>query len=333
MASNVVEAFNEFMKNSVDLDKDETAKARSSRDWLVEQILLFPTKDAKFPDIYSDKNIFYGSFSRRTKKRPLDDIDMMICMKADGCTYNELSDKIEITVPETATRYRDYLNEGTNILNSRKVINAFVSKLAGIPQYKNADIKRTLEAATLNLQSYDWTFDIVPCFFTSEDAFKKTYYIMPDGKGNWMKTDPRKDKERIDEVNIKHKGQILKVIRAIKYWNKRPTMPTMSSYLIENMVLDYYANTTTTATQFVDVEVVKIFQDLKSRIYSSVIDPKGIQGDLNTLPYAEKVKIAERAKLDWTRATEGRLLEENNEEEKSINKWREIFGDEFPKFN
>lgn len=333
MANNVVEAFNEFMKDSVDLDKDETVKARSSRDWLVEQILLFPSKDVKFPDIYTEKNIFFGSFSRRTKKRPLDDIDMMICMKADGCTYNEFSDKIEITVPETATRFRDYVNEGTNILNSRKVINAFVSKLASVPQYKNADIKRTLEAATLNLQSYDWTFDIVPCFFTSEDANKKTYYIMPDGNGNWMKTDPRKDKERIDEVNTKHKGQILKVIRAIKYWNKRPTMPTMSSYLIENMVLDYYANTSNLATQFVDVEVVKILQDLKSRIYSSVIDPKGLQGDLNTLSYAEKVKIAERAKLDWTKATEARLLEEQKEEEKSINKWREIFGDEFPKFN
>lgn len=333
MASNVVEAFNEFMKNSVDLDKDETTKARGSRDWLVDQILVFHTKDTKFPDIYKEKNIFYGSFSRKTKKRPLDDIDMMICMKADGCTYNEFSDKIEISVPETTTRFRDYVNEGTNVLNSRKVINAFVSKLADIPQYKNADIKRTLEAATLNLQSYDWTFDIVPCFFTSEDAYKRTYYIMPDGKGNWMKTDPRKDKERIEAINAKHNGHILKVIRAIKYWNKRPTMPTMPSYLIENMVLDYYENLTIETTQFVDVELVRIFNDLKTRVYLTINDPKGIQGNLNSLTFEERNKIAERAANDYSKSIEARQLEDNKEMEKSINKWREILGDNFPKFN
>lgn len=79
----------------------------------------------------------------------------MICLKADGCTYIEYTDKIEINVPENATRFKDYVNEGTSILNSRKVINAFITKLTGIPQYKKAEIKRNLEAATLNLESYD----------------------------------------------------------------------------------------------------------------------------------------------------------------------------------
>jgi hypothetical protein len=95
MAKTVVEAFNKFMADTVNLDPDRTKKARGSRDWLVGQIGAFPDDDTKFPNIYTEKNIFYGSFSRRTKKRPLDDIDIMICLKADGCTYNEYTDKLK----------------------------------------------------------------------------------------------------------------------------------------------------------------------------------------------------------------------------------------------
>ncbi|MEI6056690.1 MAG: nucleotidyltransferase, partial [Lentisphaerota bacterium] len=240
MAKTVIEAFNKFMTDTVNLDSDQTKKARGSREWLVGQIETFPNDDTKFPSIYSEKNIFFGSFSRSTKKQPLDDIDIMICMTADGCTYNESTDKIEINVPASATRFKDYVNEGTTILNSRKVINAFITKLTGVSQYKKAEIKRNLEAATLNLESYDWVFDIVPCFFTTEDIYKRTYYIIPDGSGNWKKTDPRIDSDRLFKLNKAHEGNLLNVIRAIKYWNARPTMPSIGSYLLENMILDYY---------------------------------------------------------------------------------------------
>ena len=134
MIITVIQAFDKFLADTVNLDPDKTKKARGSREWLVGQIETFSVGDGMFPDIYKERNIFYGSFSRNTKKRPLDDIDIMICMKANGCTYLEANDKIQITAPDTATRYIAYVNEGTNILNSRKVINAFLAKLAKIPQ-------------------------------------------------------------------------------------------------------------------------------------------------------------------------------------------------------
>lgn len=332
MAQTVIQAFNKFMANTVNLDPEETKKARGSRDWLMGQMQTFPDGDKKFPEIYMEKNIFFGSFSRSTKKRPLDDIDIMICLKANGCTYNELPDKIEINVPETATRFLDYIKEGTNILNSRKVINAFVSKLIDIPQYKNAEIKRNLEAATLSLQSYDWIFDIVPCLFTTEDALKRTYYIIPDGSGNWKKTDPRLDKERLSNLNTAHDGHILNVIRAVKYWNNRPTMPTMGSYLIENMVLNYYSEQTTKASEFVDIELVKVFLEIHKRVFNAVNDPKNIQGNLNNLTYEEKKKISDRAYSDYVKAFNARQFERQKNEKDSINLWIEIFGDQFPKY-
>lgn len=332
MAITVIEAFNEFQNHTVNLDPERTKKARSSRDWLVGQIGTFSDKDERFPYIYTEKNIFYGSFTRRTKKRPLDDIDMMICLKANGCTYYDYSDRIEITVPDSATRFLDYRNEGTSILNSRKLINAFVQKLSDVPQYKSADVKRNLEVATLNLTSYDWVFDIVPCLFTTPESDGRTFYLIPDGKGNWKKTDPRIDRDRLISLNSSHDGNILNVIRIVKYWNKRATMPSMSSYLLENMIIEYYVGKTTKASKFVDVELVDVFRDLSSRVYNTINDPKSIQGNINDLSYDEKVKIAKRSYDDYAIALNARELEQSKDMRGSINKWREIFGNEFPKY-
>ena len=332
MATTVIQAFNQFLAGTVNLDSEKTKKARGSRDWLIGQIEHFSDDDEKFPVIYSEMNIHYGSFARRTKKRPLDDIDIMICIKANDCTYIEYADRIEITAPDTATRFIDYRNDGTKILNSRKLINKFVDKLFAIPQYKKAEIKRNLEAATLNLYSYDWVFDIVPCFFTIVDAFGKTYYIIPDGKGNWKKTDPRIDKQRLIELNTTHDGNILNVIRTIKYWNKRATMPSISSYLLENMIIEYYLTKSTKASQYVDMELGNVFLDLYSRVYNTINDPKGIQGNINNLSSDEKLKISQKAYSDYSIAFEARKLENEKDMKGSINKWIEIFGDKFPKY-
>jgi hypothetical protein len=330
MPKTVNGAFDEFLKETVNLDKDETTTARSSRNWLLEQITLFGS-DTTFPKLWQEYNIHFGSFARRTKIRPLDDIDLMIGLSAQGATYTKYTDRIEIIVnPET--NLKSFCKNDSNILNSIKVINKFVSKLSGVSQYKNAEIKRNQEAVTLNLKSYDWTFDIVPCFFTSTEIYNRTYYLIPDGKGNWKKTDPRMDRDRTQTINQKHSGYVLNVVRIIKYWNKRPTMPTMSSYLLENLILNYYDSQVNCASQYVDIEIPNILNYISTNIYYNVNDPKNIQGNINSLSYEEKVKISDRAKLDYQKSIDARKLENDNEHEKSIKKWTEIFGDKFPKY-
>ena len=126
MASTVNSAFDEFMKNTVNLDSAETKKARGSRDWLLEQIHDFPEAEGNFPDLYSDYDIYFGSFARRTKIRPLDDIDIMVCLSGKGSTYCVYSDKIELTVPDSAAKLKALCNENTHTLNSRKVINKVI---------------------------------------------------------------------------------------------------------------------------------------------------------------------------------------------------------------
>ncbi|MDP2561184.1 nucleotidyltransferase [Psychrobium sp. 1_MG-2023] len=329
MATTVNSAFNKFMKDYVNLDSDQVVKARASRNWLIKQINNFPGKNDDFPALYEEKHFGFGSFARSTKKRNLDDIDHLVCMKAQGLTYTEYSDTIYIHVPDDIKPFSKLMQTNADYLSSIKVVNRFVKHLDAIPQYKKAEIKRNQEAATLQLSTYEWNFDIVPCFYTTEDSNGKSFYIIPDGNGNWKKTDPRLDKNRTTRVNQLRDGHVLQAIRAMKYWNKRQTMATMGSYLLENMILDYYENNS--ATQWIDIEVKYLLQYIKENIYSSVADPKGIQGNINTLTDDEKYSIFSRAYDDYARAVDA-SQSENSNPAYAIGKWRSIFGLNFPTY-
>ncbi|KAB7675662.1 nucleotidyltransferase [Plesiomonas shigelloides] len=328
MPTTVNSAFNQFMADSVNLDSKKTITARSSRDYLKGQVKGL----TDFFPLYSDKDVNFGSFARRTKIRPLDDIDMIFTLSANGCTWEEgLDGTVYINTPTESPEYKNFRHDSSYRLNSRKVINHFVSKLAVLSQYDKAEIHRNQNAATLKLSSYDWNFDIVPAFFTAEDAQGKTFYIIPDGAGNWIKTDPRLDRQRASDINQQCGGHVLNAIRAIKYWQRRATMPSMSSYLLENLVLNYFEEKGE-ASQFVDLNVINILQYIKNNIWRDVNDPKEIQGNLNTLSWDEKTKISQKAESDFNTALAAREFEVAGDHKKAIGEWRKVFGNDFPQY-
>ncbi|MFK3843854.1 MULTISPECIES: nucleotidyltransferase [Serratia] len=328
MATTVISAFNEFLKDTVNLRKVDTDDARSSRNWLIGKINDFEN-DEVFPVSHSGIHIAFGSFARRTKIRPLDDIDLMFGLSAQSATYAILSDRITLTSSGENSRLHNYRHSGANTICSVRILNAFKNRLQDIAQYAQADIRRNQETVTLKLVSKDWNFDIVPCFITRADDFGKTHYLIPDGNGHWKFTDPRIDRDRVTDINVRNEGNVLNVIRVVKYWQRRSTMPSMSSYLLETLILDYYAGKTS-CSEFVDMELQALFLHIALLIQFSVNDPKGIQGDINTLTTEERQKITGRCYLDIQKVAEARQFEQSKDYEKSINKWREVFGPQFP---
>lgn len=328
MAKTVNAAFTEFNKDIVNLDTERTNTARSSRDWLIKQLLGLPNKVEDFPILFEGMHIKYGSFARNTKIRPLDDIDLILTFSAVGTTYfiNSYGKDYTLSVPETATYLRKLCNDdGT--LNSRKVVNKIVSSLSEIEHYKSADIHRRQEAATLKLNSYEWNFDIVPALYTDTG-----YYLIPDGSGGWKATDPRIDQNRVVEINQKHKGKILQIVRTLKCWNNRADMPTIPSYLFENIILNFF-DSKAEISDWIDVNLINFWYHLKLAIYNNVSDPKGFQGNLNTLSYDDKTKISDKSSDAYDKGYEAYKLEtEESNQEKAINKWRTIFGNDFPKY-
>ena len=68
MATTVNTAFSEFMKNYVNLDSTKTETARKSRENLKTNIHDLG-KNATLFDLASQNDLYFGSFSRKTKIR------------------------------------------------------------------------------------------------------------------------------------------------------------------------------------------------------------------------------------------------------------------------
>jgi hypothetical protein len=329
MATTVNSAFTEFNRDYVNLDTNKTKTARSSQDWLYTQLNNFPENEATFPFKYEEKHIKFGSFSRNTKIRELDDIDLIFCLHGNNAYYSPslLSTGVYyINTQNAGDRLKNLSDDGK--LNSKKVINKIVSGLSNIPQYKSAEIHRRQEAATLNLTSYDWTFDIVPAFYTTAG-----FYLIPDGAGNWKATNPGLDQTFISSLNKKHNSSVHQLVRTLKYWNKRAKMPTISSYLFENFVLNFVASNSELSTH-IDINIINFWSYFKSAVFNVVSDPKGITSNLNDLSLDDKRKISEKVDEAYINGYEAYRLETNDKnQEAAINKWREIFGSDYPQFN
>ena len=324
MATTVNAAFEEFLNNSVRLDKNKTVKARVSRDALISNLNSF-SGDNDFFNLYNERHLKFGSFARNTKIRPLDDIDLMICILGDGRHYTNSGSTYYITGIDD-----DYSNNiiTDNSISSIKVINRFIKKLSDLNDYRKAEMHRNQEAATLQLKSYEWNYDIVPCWYMDIGR-----YLIPDGYGNWKLTDPRIDNQRISDLNQKHKGKLLDVIRLMKYWNNRAITYTIGSYLLECMILEVYDTQEAKDSYWVDLELKELFLHLAKKILHDFQDPKGIQGNINTFSLDARLKISKALTTAYDTASEATKLEITNKDQKAaINKWREILGPLFPRF-
>ena len=184
------------------------------------------------------------------------------------------------------------------------------------------------EAATLQLKSYTWNFDVVPCFYTNTN-----YYLIPDGAGNWKKTDPGIDNKRTTNINQKHNGELLGLIRLVKYWNNRKVTLKIGSYLLECMILNRYENMQAPDNWWMDLQFKDTLHYLSSAILMDISDPKGIQGNLNSFSWEDRCKIREAILKTYNKAVEAANLEIQKKDQKAaINKWREILGSSFPEY-
>jgi hypothetical protein len=218
--------------------------------------------------------------------------------------------------------------DSSGLLNSEKVINKFKNMLKHVREYSRSEVKRNGEAVVLNLISKDWSFDIVPCFHTVKESDGRSFYLIPNGDGGWKKTDPTIDRAVVESENQRLNGKVLELIRLAKRWNKTKKAHTIPSYLLEAMLLDY-CYIQAKLSDYIDYRFRDILLFLADNIMNAINDPKNIQGNINTLPYYDKLTLSQKARMDYDKACEAVELET---QERSIRKWGEIFGEDFPKY-
>ncbi len=326
----VNDAFDEFMRDSVNLDPQDVSDAKDSKNHLVDIISSYDSDD--FFHLCQDFNEEFGSFARKTKMGILDDIDMMFGISADGATYNSNDNwqNVRVYGNYRVKQHRECMDEKTGLLNSRLVLNKFKDRLG--QTYSTSDHPvRDGEAVRLDL-TYDWSFDIVPCFQTVKESDGRNYFLIPNGYGGWKKTDPTKDRDFVWKVNKKHKGKVLPLVRLCKKWFEVKNVRTPASYMIETAVVNY-CNNRLVLSDYIDLVFRDLLNYLIYAVYQRIVDMKGIQYDVNELSDEEKETISFKAYKDYKKACLAISAElDENDQKKSIKLWGEIFGEDFPTY-
>jgi hypothetical protein len=329
------QAFSRFRQQKVDLDPDEVATARRSRDYLQDQISNIADKDKTLPRLAGGYKPF-GSFARSTKVRPLDDIDMLSLLNGRGTVevgywYEQYTYLVQITDPSSPLAQ---FADSDGYVNSTRILNKFKSGLQAVPNYQKAEIKRNGVAVVLNLRSYPWAFDVVPSLPVTDSSGVTIHYLIPNGSGKWMRTDPRRDQTAITEANKYHDGNLIPLIRLLKYWNMYSyAAPRIGSYYLETMPIDGLRYHYPPIGSNLRVSVPLAFQTLATQILSSCPDPKGLGPNLDAnVPWEVKRKVHQAANERAGYANQALEYEQKGDHKNAIKYWGLVFPN-FPAYD
>ena len=155
--------------------------------------------------------------------------------------------------------------------------------------------------------------------------FNTNLYLIPDGNGNWKATDPRIDQDLISSTNQNYNGQVLQLVRTLKYWNRHNSSYIIGSYLYEQFIINF-VNSKSELQQWIDFNIRDFFYYLKTYIYYDVNDPKRIQGNLNNLSFEQKKSISEKANWAYEKAKEAISAETSEKNQEKLRTSLKNFG-------
>jgi len=321
-------AFDTFRQNLVDLNRDKAKKARQSRVYLQEQLVKIAKDFPEFPCLTGDFMPF-GSFARKTKIRPLDDVDMLVILNGqDAQVWKSSWDEYTFLVRVTGdlSPLRPYTDEN-GWVNSTKILNQFKNGLKKVPNYQKSEIKRTGVAVVLNLRSYEWSFDVVPALPVGDGSVSTFYYLIPNGGGNWMRTDPRIDRKLVTEANLNQNGYLLPLIRLIKYWNANShAAPKLSSYYLETLLINAFRYGCPEISTSIRWSVPEALRQLSSGVLNGCPDPKSLGPNLDAdMDWQTKQKVYNAARERAQFAEYALYYEQQGDHQEAIKWWSYVF--------
>lgn len=340
-AKSVDGAFGQLLNSSINIAEGIRTTASDSHNHLREFLGGEHDRDAAFPCILSkkDNDFLGGSFARHTKIWPLDDIDIYFPLDGYNLVYLQNGNRLPYTVVSDGTVVTNPLlnsrwMEGSYI-SSVKVVAGFASVLKR--HYPNTVVKPDGQSVALKMTQGETSeeeglgYDIVPCFsMQPDDKTQKEFYLMPDGKNGWMRTNPRIDKEIAEDLNVKNNKTYKKVVKILKYWNKERLNSALLSYYIELAIARAYLGRNSlgekinkisygVALGFEAVKNAMVKGDQSSFLPQSPSVRPGVLTDFNQQHIIAASAISSRA---WNEESTGNEIAAKNF-------WKKLFGDSF----
>ena len=158
-----------------------------------------------------------------------------------------------------------------------------------------------------------------------------SYFLIPDGAGNWIRTDPRIDDANTTRCNLQHGGLFLPTIRLLKYWNRRVHKPRLRPYYFETLAISTFSNVATVTD--LPAAVRHFFDAGPMHLFSTCADPKALGPALDRDVDRETKNKIYAAMTDAAKKAGGALaFEKRGQHREAIGLWGQIFGPGFPTY-
>lgn len=334
MALMVATAFNK-LRQTVDLGPEQTRLARRSLTFLTQRITTLSKNDPSFPKI-TGRYIPFGSFARKTKINPLDDIDVLMLLNDRGVKpspYGWEADRQKVVVASPSAPLAVCADDDGN-LNSIKILNRIKSEISRLHNYRYSALKRNKQAVTLRLKTQSWNFDLVPALpviKSTNGTVVVSHYLIPNGTGGWMATDPRKNAADTTRVNVRQANLFLPTVRLIKYWNGRGGKPKLGSFYIETLATKIFA--TAPVMTSIPQAVEYFFRNCSPHLYSTCLSPTGHGKNLDAdCDWATKHKVATAMAQAAKNASLALNCTDVGNTKHAFAHWRRVFGTGFSSY-
>lgn len=295
--SSVNGSFDDYQAH-VNAEDAQVVEARRRRD-------LFKTSFEKRDDV--KEVIASGSLRRGTHRDPINDVDTIIVYDAD--------------------EHPDWGEPGASAAAALDHTRALVNEMLGATNGTDAQEVRLAKprnhAVKCFLDDPDdgnaFTVDVMPALR------RGGRFLVPEALSEkWIYTDPE---ELIEQVAKKHAewNRFAGLVRMLKDWGSKQDIK-IKSLVMEILALDHMPNGNNRPAA---LKVFFVTAAVRVESLIAIEDPAGLCGAIQ--PDLHMDELGKRLRDAANLASEAVEAQSNNDTHKALTKWREIFGDGFPK--
>jgi hypothetical protein len=172
-------------------------------------------------------------------------------------------------------------------------------------------------------------YDIVPCFSLKPDNSNEfEFYLMPDGRGGWIRTNPKLDAYITDTLQGYNSNLYRKLVKLIKYWNSVRLERAFPSYYVElALSRAFYSRKLNNQAVGLLPEGLSLgFEALENAYKAGSLTPWIAGAPLVPKPNLSPSQLVTLglaqigSSLAW-------LLQQNGKENEAVTQWSKVFGE------
>lgn len=264
----------------------------------------FETIRTRLETVFTVKKFFAaGSFSRETFIRGRSDVDVFA----------------QVTLDE--------IRWGNERKSSFTVLDHFRKELAARLPYTK--VGRDVHAIVVEFSDTD--MDVVPAAWAGFSAqHKRPLYLIPDGNGRWMESNPEIHNAYIESKNQESRGKLRAVAQLFKFWRgcRNTTIPISSFHIEMVLASKGICNGVKSYAEC----MTELLQKMAERDCAGIRDPKGVSGNIAaTKSEVQRAAAVASVKSSRDYAKAALSAERNGRTNEALQQWNYAFNYEFLK--